>query len=139
MTIPQISIFIENRKGTIQKVLNIFKQSDIQLITTTIADTEDYGIFRVICDAPEKAMEALHEAGIPSIQSDVFAVKLEDRPGCAADTIALFSEAGLNINYLYSFLLEGSGILIFSTDTPDHAREVISEHHLQTITESAFM
>lgn len=133
MTITQITIFIQNKKGTLLNILDVLKQSGIQLITTTLADTEDYGLFRIICDQPKKAFEALTAAGVPAVLSDVFAVKLEDRPGCAADTIALFAEAGIGINYLYSFLLDGSGILIFNTDTPDLAREVITANNLKTL------
>jgi len=133
MTITQITIFIQNKKGTLLNILDVLKQSGIQLITTTLADTEDYGLFRIICDQPNKAFEALTAAGVPAVLSDVFAVKLEDRPGCAADTIALFAEAGIGINYLYSFLLDGSGILIFNTDTPDLAREVITTNNLKTL------
>jgi len=136
MTITQITIFIQNRKGTLLNILDVLKQSGIQLITTTLADTEDYGLFRIICDRPKKALEALGAAGVPAVLSDVFAVKLEDRPGCAADTIALFAEEGIGINYLYSFLLDGNGILIFNTDTAEKAREVISNHNLRTLTES---
>ena len=49
MTIRQLSIFIENQSGTLQKVLELVKQSRIQIIACTIADTAEYGIFRIIC------------------------------------------------------------------------------------------
>jgi len=133
MTISQITIFIENSRGTLIRVLDVFKKSGVQLITTTIADTEDYGLFRIICDNPPKAMEALQAVGIQAVMTQVFAVKLEDRPGCAADTIAMFAAAGVNISYLYSFLMEGKGILVFNTDNPELASSVIKEHSLETL------
>ncbi len=138
MTITQITIFIENKKGTLLRILNIFKKEQIQLITTTIADTEDYGLFRIICDRPEKAMEALRQANIPAVISNVFAIRLEDRPGCAADTIALFAEAGIGLNYLYSFLLNGNGILVFNSEMTGKVEEVILNHHLNTLSDSSF-
>ena len=49
MTIKQLSIFLENKSGTLVKVLDLFKQSQIQLIAITIADTAEYGICRIIC------------------------------------------------------------------------------------------
>jgi len=133
MTISQITIFIENGRGTLIRVLDAFKKSGVQLITTTIADTADYGLFRIICDNPPKAMEALAAAGIQAVLTKVFAVKLEDRPGCAADTIALFATAGVNISYLYSFLMEGKGILVFNTDNPELAASVIKDNSLETL------
>ena len=64
MTIQQLSVFIENKSGTLQKVLNLLKEAGIQLIASTIADTVEYGIYRIICSEPKRAYETLKEAGI---------------------------------------------------------------------------
>jgi len=133
MKVNQISIFIENKKGTLIKVLGVLKDAGIQLITTTIADTVEYGIFRIICDRPADAYEALMGAGIPAVLSEVFAIELDNRPGSAADTIAIFAEAGIGINYLYSFLLAGQGIMVFSTDETQKAAEVITSNGLKSL------
>lgn len=125
MTIQQLSVFIENKSGTLQKVLNLLKEAGIQLIASTIADTVEYGIYRIICSEPKRAYETLKEAGISVALSDVFAITLDNQPGRAADAITIFSEAQIGITYLYSFLLGNKGILIFRTDNPDRAREVI--------------
>ena len=138
MTISQITIFIENKKGTLLKILDIFKSEQIQLVTTTIADTEDYGLLRIICDAPAKALAALQRNCIPAVLSNVFAIKLEDRPGCAAETIALFAEAGISISYLYSFLLDGNGILVFNSEMTEKVKDVIVSHHLSTVSDNSF-
>ena len=65
MTIQQLSVFIENKSGTLQKVLNLLKEAGIQLIASTIADTVEYGIYRIICSEPKRAHETLKEAGSP--------------------------------------------------------------------------
>ena len=52
MTIQQLSVFIENKSGTLQRVLNLLKEAGIQLIASTIADTVEYGIYRIICSEP---------------------------------------------------------------------------------------
>ena len=57
MTIQQLSVFIENKSGTLQKVLNLLKEAGIQLIASTIADTVEYGIYRIICSEPKRAYE----------------------------------------------------------------------------------
>ena len=64
MTIKQLSIFLENKSGTLVKVLDLFKQSQIQLIAITIADTAEYGICRIICSEPTHAWEVLKKAGV---------------------------------------------------------------------------
>ena len=64
MTIQQLSVFIENKSGTLQKVLNLLKEAGIQLIASTIADTVEYGIYRIICSEPNRAYETQKAAGI---------------------------------------------------------------------------
>lgn len=135
MTVNQISIFIENKSGTLVKVLKLLKAEGIQLIASTIADTAEYGIFRIICSEPERAYKVLKEAGVAVSLCEVFAIQLDDVPGRAADAIELFAAEGISIAYLYSFLLNGKGVLIFRTDNADKAREVIVKNELKVIPE----
>lgn len=135
MTIHQLSVFVENKSGTLLQVLNLLKEANIQLIASTISDTVEYGIYRIICSEPQRALDTLREAGISASVSDVFAITLDNTPGRAADAIHQFSAAGIGISYLYSFLLGGKGILVFRTDNPDKTREVILEKQLSYIEE----
>lgn len=135
MTIHQLSVFVENKSGTLLQVLNLLKEANIQLIASTISDTVEYGIYRIICSEPQRALDTLKEAGISASVSDVFAIALDNTPGRAADAIQQFSAAGIGISYLYSFLLGGKGILVFRTDNPDKTREVILEKRLSYIEE----
>jgi hypothetical protein len=136
MTIRQVSIFIENQSGTLQKVLELIKRSQIQIIASTIADTADYGIYRIICNEPDRACLELKEAGVAVTISNVFAVELDNRPGGAADVVARFSEAGVGITYMYAFVIEGRGILIFRTNQVEEAEKVIAANGLHALTES---
>lgn len=135
MTIHQLSVFVENKSGTLLQVLNLLKEANIQLIASTISDTVEYGIYRIICSEPQRALDTLKEAGISASMSDVFAITLDNTPGRAADAIQQFSAADIGISYLYSFLLGGKGILVFRTDNPDKTREVILEKQLSYIEE----
>ena len=136
MTIHQLSIFIENRSGTLIKVLEALKEANIQIIASTIADTAEYGILRIVCAEPMRACEELKKAGIAVAISDVFALQLDNKPGCAADVIELFSKAGISITYIYSFLYGGKGILVFRTDNTELARETITRNNLPFIDEN---
>ncbi len=135
MTIVQLSIFIENRSGTLIKVLEVLKDAQIQIIASTIADTAEYGIYRLICSEPQRACEELKRAGVPVSLSNVFALELDNQPGCAAEAIATFSRAHISISYMYSFLLGDKGILVFRTDNAEQARQTILENHLRYISE----
>lgn len=125
MTIKQISVFLENKSGSLEGILNVLKEEGIQLIASTVSDTVEYGIYRIICSNPEKASKALKEKGFSVNTTDVFAISLDNTPGTASNVITLFTKAKINISYLYSFLIENKGILIFRTDNPDKTKEII--------------
>ena len=135
MTIHQLSIFIENRSGTLVKVLQVLKQAQIQIIASTIADTAEYGIYRLICSEPIRAYEELKKAGVAVALSDVVALELDNEPGRSADAIEIISKTGISITYMYTFLFNGKGILIFRTDNTDAARETIILNSLKFIGE----
>ena len=137
MTIPQLSIFIENRSGTLIKVLDALKEAKIQIVASTIADTAEYGIYRLICSEPMRASDELKKANVAVAISEVFAIEIDDQPGRAAEAVKLFSEAGISITYMSSFLLRGKGVLIFRTDDGEKAAKVIKDNNLKSIDKEA--
>ena len=139
MTVHQISIFVENKSGTLLRVLDLFKDAGIQLIASTISDTVEYGIYRAICSDPSKAYEVLKAAGISASMSEVFAITLDNQPGRAADAVRVLSQAGIGISYLYSFLLGGKGILVFRTDDAERTNEVILRERLASLDDEALV
>lgn len=139
MTVHQLSVFVENKSGTLLKILELLKEAGIQLIASTISDTVEYGIYRIICSEPKRAYDTLKSAGIAANISDVFAIKLDNQPGRAAEAICSFTDAGIGISYLYSFLLDGKGILVFRTDNTEKTREVILNDGLNFVEEKDLM
>ncbi len=135
MTIHQLSVFIENKSGTLVKVFKMLKNEGIQLIASTIADTAEYGICRILCSEPTKAYDILKDAGVAVSLCEVFALELDDEPGRAADAIELFASEGISIAYLYSFLLNGKGVLVFRPDDPEKVRKIILDNKLTYIPE----
>jgi UDP-glucose 6-dehydrogenase len=93
------------------------------------------GIYRLICSEPARAYQELKAAGVAVAISDVFALELDNEPGRAAEAVKIFSDANISITYMYSFLLNGKGILIFRTDNTEEAREVIILNNLKFIAE----
>lgn len=136
MTIHQLSVFLENKPGALDEILNILKAANVQIIASTISDTVEYGIYRIITNEPQKAYNALKACNISVNMADVFAISLDNKVGSAADVISLFTKAGLNIEYLYSFLIKNQGILIFRTDNPVITNEIIALNNLSSIFES---
>lgn len=135
MTIQQLSVFVENKSGAMLQILNQLKAEGIQLLAVNIADTVEYGIFRIICSDPSKAYNVLKDANISVTLTDVFAIELNDEVGELAGVLSIFNKEGISITYLYSFLLNGKGIMIFRTGNSEHTREVILLNKLKFITE----
>lgn len=138
MTVKQLSIFIENKGGTLIRVLQLLSEAKIQIIASTIADTQDYGIYRILCDQPEQAYLILKDNGVNVNLTDVMALSIDDEPGRAASAIEGLSGAGISILYMYSFLWKGKGVLVLKTDRADKASEVIILKKIDFLTSQDF-
>lgn len=134
MTTQQISVFIENKSGTMLQVLDALKEAGIQIIASTISDTVEYGIYRIICSNPCGAYDLLKSKGLSVTITDVFAIELDNQPGEAAAVMSSFAKAGINISYMYSFLVHGKGILVFRTSDTDKTSEIISLNNFRFLT-----
>ena len=139
MTIKQLSIFIENKSGTLIRVLDLLSRANIQIIASTIADTQDYGIYRILCSQPSQALLILKENGINVQLAEVMAITIDDEPGRAASAIKALSDEGVNILYLYSFLWNAKGVLVMRTDETDKAMQVVASNNIQLLSESDFV
>ena len=131
MSLKQLTIFVENKKGALVDITKTLADNNVNLRALSIADTQDFGIYRIICDDPERAYVVLGEQGVSVTLTEVFAIQLEDKPGEAARVLALFAEADISIAYMYSFLLSGKGILVFRSSDTEKTKQVIADKSLQ--------
>ena len=136
MTIKQISIFIENKSGALLNVLKLLLDNGISIIISNISDTSEFGIYRLICSDTEKAFSILRDKGINVTITNIYAIRLADnKVGAAADVMTLITEAGVGIKYMYSFLLDGKGVLLFRADNEEKANEVIMLNKLNFLSD----
>ena len=106
MSIKQISLFVENKKGALAHVLKQFADNGVGLRAMTIADTKDFGILRVIVDDKDAAIKALENAEIVFSVNDVIAAEAADVPGGLASVLNTLMDAGIDIEYTYAFVVE---------------------------------
>jgi hypothetical protein len=104
MFVKQISVFIENRAGRLEEITGILARSGINIRALSLADTSDFGILRLIVDAPDRASDILKREGFTVRENDVIATEVGDRPGGLHDILTLFSKAGISIEYMYASL-----------------------------------
>jgi hypothetical protein len=107
MIIQQISVFVENKPGTMGEVLTVLKDKSINLRALSLADTADFGIIRLIVKEPEKVGALLREAGFTVKTTPVLAIKVPDDPGGLFEQVQKLSSAGINIEYMYAFAANG--------------------------------
>ncbi|MDR1017867.1 MAG: amino acid-binding protein [Lachnospiraceae bacterium] len=126
-TIKQLSIFIENREGRLDEVLHVLGENDINIVALSLADTEDYGMLRLIVSDPLKAKMILKEAGITSMVTDVVAIKVSHATGSLSSAMHVIVEAGINVEYMYCFANGAEASAILKTDEPDKLVEVLGK------------
>lgn len=107
--LKQLSVFLENSPGRMAKMLRTLADAQINLHVLVVADTVDYGVARLICHEPARAVDALRAAGLSATLTDVIAVEIEDRPGALADLVELLSEKGFSIEYAYTYVEPSTG------------------------------
>ena len=135
MGIKQLSIFIANEAGTLADVTRIFREHEIDIRAISVSDTVDYGILRVVVSEPERAVEELAKEGIVSKLSEVLAVDPDDRRGSLNDIFTLLGDKGINIDYIYSFLVREDGAQLFVMKVTDQlkAQELLMENGVRII------
>lgn len=97
----QISIFLENKPGVMASVCKTLGAYDINIRGISVSDTVDHAVVRMIVDNPRKAIHVLGEHGALVVETDVLAVKLDDKPGALAKLASRFARGKINIEYAY--------------------------------------
>lgn len=129
MKIQQISIFVENRPGSLADVTEAIGKAGVNIRALSIADATDFGILRLIVDKPETAIQVLKEQRITFSLTDVIAVKLDDVPGGFTRTVKMISDSGINIEYMYAFVnrVEGQAVLILRIEEMERSIEILKK------------
>lgn len=118
--IDQVSVFLENKAGHLAELCRTLGDAGIDMHTLMVADTEDFGVVRIICDTPRKAASLLDDKGFSASVTSVLAVEVPDQPGGLADVLEALGGRGVSVEYAYCFV-EPSGaaaVDIFKVDTP---------------------
>lgn len=125
----QISVFLENKPGSLYKVLQKLKEWEINLRALALADTADFGVLRFIAENPEEVAEKLKQENFTATITPVLAVGVEDRPGGLCETVELLAEKGISIEYLYAFVSpqKEKAYVVLRVENPEQAEAVLRE------------
>jgi hypothetical protein len=123
MKIHQLSVFVENSPGHLRAPCQVLSDAGVNLATLSLADTEQYGILRLIIADWLPAKEVLEKAGFVVIVTEVVAIEVPDRPGGLADVLKVIEGARINVEYMYAFAekRDDKAVLIFRFNDVDAA------------------
>ena len=123
----QISIFLENKPGTLADVTQSLQSENINILAMTVSDTIDHAVVRMMVDKPGEAIHRLEDQNLLVVQNDVIVVDLENEPGALANMADRLSEHNINIEYAYCTAspAQKKGMMIIRVDNPQEALELL--------------
>lgn len=130
MSIPQLSVFVENKPGHLADTLATLARGNVNVLSFTIADTIDYGILRLVVDQVDKAKELLGAGGYAVVEHPVVCALLPNEPGVLAAVARLVAESGLDIEYIY---LGTHDSLLLKTEELERLEELLVEHGFRVL------
>ena len=136
MLIRQLSLFLENRPGQLKVPVKALGDAGIDILTMSLADTQQFGILRLVVKDWERAKKVLDEAGVVVNVTDVLAVDVPDRPGGLAGVLEAFEKAGLGIEYMYAFATRERGnyaTLLFRLEEPERAAKLLAQQGVRLV------
>ena len=104
MTVKQISVFVENKAGKLAELTEYLHEQEIDMRALSIAETQDFGIVRIIVDDAYKTSCILKEAGYVASITPVLAVEMPDEPGSLFKILKILGDGNVNLEYMYAFL-----------------------------------
>lgn len=127
MLVNQLAVFLENRKGRLKELAGVLAKEKIDILTLSIADTEDFGIVRFITTDNARARSILRDEGFTVTETELIGVEIGDVPGALAKVLKALADGDISIEYLYSYSRTGgNAIILFKVKEVGRALDVLS-------------
>lgn len=135
--VKQISVFVENKHGKLSSIARHLADNGVSIRALCMADTTDFGIFRLIASDYEAAEKALKAAGVTCSVTEVLVVEIEDTPGAFADAMALLADNEISLEYVYAFLTpeKGKAYIIIRVEDNAAAAKVLHDGGIKIVSQ----
>ena len=135
MNVTQISVFLENRAGQLSNITRVLSENGVDLRAINIAETQDYGVLRIIPADAQKASSVLLENGFIMAMTPVIAVAVPDRPGGLNSLLEALAEENIGIEYMYSVFSMNSGeaLMVLQVGETQKVSEILSTKGFRTV------
>ncbi len=134
MAVKQVTVFIGNKEGRIEKVTEVLKKNSINISSLSLAESVDFGLLRLIVADPERAKDALKSEGLSARLSDVIAVEISNAPGSLHDLLTTLAD--FNIEYMYVLSNADKASMIMKIKDYDSAESVLQKNGFRVLAQS---
>ena len=133
----QISVFVENKPGRIERVTEILMKGNVNIRAITVMGTYEYGVIKLLVDKPDTAYEALSSQGISAYKREIIAILMDDRPGGLHRVAKVLSHRKINIEDAYGFVIEDKkrAVLVVDVGKIAEAEKILKEEGIPTLTD----
>lgn len=138
MYVKQISIFVDNTRGSLAKLMRLLADAGLDMYALSIAETQQFGIVRIIVSNTDKCVATLRDNGYTARLTDVLAVCVPDRPGGLAEVLEILYNAQVDVEYLYSMVrsMDKMAIVIFYLSDPEKGAEVLYDNGVRLLSQN---
>ena len=139
MSVRQISVFLENKKGRLAEVTRTLSHEKINIRALSLADTADFGVLRIIVDNPDRSLAILKSHGFVAQVTEVVAVEVEDKPGGLSRILEVLDQDNVNVEYMYAYVEKSreNAIVICRIDDRERALQILQKNGIATLSAEA--
>lgn len=134
MSVNQVSVFLENKPGTLNKMTEVLATNKINIRALSLADTSEFGIVRMIVNDVFDATNVLKENNFVATLTPVLVYAIVDEAGYLNNLLNNFSEAGVNIEYMYAFAGKERAYMIFRVSDTKKAESLLNAKGIKSLT-----
>ncbi|MBR5922695.1 MAG: acetolactate synthase [Clostridia bacterium] len=138
MFIKQLSVFVENKQGALSEIISLLSNSGVNMRAVSIADTQDFGILRIIVNDIDLAVDTLKKHNVIVRANNVIGVELADKPGSLARVLELLTSGGVNVEYMYAFVTPGNAdaaYLVLRASHNEKAEKILADNNFKMLSE----
>ena len=141
MKLNQLSVFLENQPGALSAPCRLLAQAGINIQTFALADTQQFGILRLMVHDWARAKQLLEAQGYVVKITEVIALEVPDKPGGLAELLEILERAKVNVEYMYAFTVKqaGLGLLAFRFNDPDAGLRALQENKINVLDTSGLV
>ena len=135
MSVNQVSVFLENKPGTLNQMTTVLANHGINIRALSLADTNDFGIARMIVNDVFEATNVLKEENFVATFTPVLIYSISDEAGSLNKILEKFTAANVNVEYMYAFAGKKNAYMIFRVKDTANAEKLLQSQGLKSLTQ----